>query len=87
MKEEIKKELETLKMMIKNWKESYKEIGGIDSLEDFRFEIDEIVYPYLRNLYITGHITFEELQEFMRFCDEELSQIEKFIKRKVKEKT
>ncbi len=76
----MREELNTLKKMIEIWKESYKEKGGIDSLDDFRFEIDEVVYPYVRSLYLQGFITYEELAEFMRFCDEMLRELEKFIK-------
>lgn len=68
-----RKELDTLKLMISNWKRGYMGLltGENDEplLEDFIEDIDTIhLYPYVYALLKNEHITRSELNEFMTEC-------------------
>ncbi len=74
MKDNVRKELDTLEMMIKNWKKSYLSlITGEENdeslIQDFIEEISTLhVYPYVNSLYESKHITSVESREFLNRC-------------------
>jgi len=68
-------ELEDLRSRIGLWKEDFLSQGPagggpeyIFLCKDFTAEIDEYLYPYVRRMIETDHITKEEASEFMDFC-------------------
>jgi hypothetical protein len=68
-------ELETLRNMVQNWRENYIQEapagGGKDYLflcDDFTWEIEEFVYPYVRRMVVTDHIDQTQAQEILDFC-------------------
>lgn len=77
MEARIRQELDTLQKMVGHWKDDYirliDPLGGNDYLtQDFRTEIEEHLYPYIRRMYECGYITKEELSEFFDRCLEEV---------------
>ena len=73
MEENVRKELETLKGMVLNWKKSYLEGappggGGEYLVREFSEEIETHVYPYTRRLYECNYLSQAEAEEFLGFC-------------------
>ena len=73
MEESARKELETLKMMMKNWRRGFLTWAepGVDSeyiLVEFHEEISDQVLPYVTRLMEMEYINKEEATEFMDFC-------------------
>ena len=73
MDENVRKELETLKGMVLNWKTSFLDWaspGGDNEyvIHEFSDEIQQQVVPYVRRMFETGHLTNSEAEEFMNFC-------------------
>ena len=73
MDDNVRKELETLKGMVLNWKRSFlgwASPGGDNEyvIHEFSDEIQQQVYPYVRRMFETGHLTGSEAKEFMNFC-------------------
>jgi len=73
MEENVIKELNNLKGMMLNWKKSF--LGwaspGRDNdyvYQDFSEDIQTLVYPYVRRLYETKHLSDSEAKEFMDYC-------------------
>ena len=73
MEENVIKELNNLKGMMLNWKKSF--LGwaspGRDNdyvYQDFSEDIQMLVYPYVRRLYETNHLSASEAEEFMNNC-------------------
>jgi hypothetical protein len=73
MEENVRKELEVLRGMLNNWKTSF--LGWAEPGDDnehvlleFREEIQMNLYPYVRRLYETNHLTSAEATEFMVYC-------------------
>lgn len=65
MKENVKKELDTLMQMLTHWIDDYKKSITAEGpntylLEDFQEEINKIMLPYVRRLIDCGHCTLEE---------------------------
>ncbi len=80
MEENVRKELETLKGMVLNWKKSYlnsaAEGGGGDFLaKDLSEEIDTIVYPYVRRMYECDYIDGGHVREIMDFCHQQVQEL------------
>ncbi len=80
MEENVRKELETLKGMVLNWKKSYvnsaADGGGGDFLaQDLSEEIDTIVYPYVRRMYECGYIDGGQAKELMDFCHQQVQEL------------
>ncbi len=90
MKENVKKELDTIEMMVLRWKKSYLEWatpdGGNDYLiEEFSEEISTHVSPLVRRLYETNHLSLFEHHEFMESCYNQLNDLSDLIKVKESE--
>ena len=73
MDESVRKEIETLKGMVLNWKRSFlgwASPGGDNEyvIHEFSDEIQQQVYPFVRRMSETGHLTESEAKEFMNFC-------------------
>ena len=73
MEENVIKELNTLKGMVLNWKRSFlgwaSPEGDNDYVyQDFSEDIQKLVYPYVRRLYETKHLSASEAEEFMNNC-------------------
>jgi hypothetical protein len=69
----VRKEIETLKGMVLNWKRSYLGWASPEGdnkyvIHEFSDEIQQQVYPYVRKMLETGHLTDSEAKEFMNFC-------------------
>lgn len=88
MKDNVRKELDTLEMMIKNWKKSYLSlITGEENdeslIEDFIEEISTLhMYPYVDNLYKNKHITSIESREFLNRCYSHVAEFAEEIKKR-----
>jgi hypothetical protein len=74
MKDNVRKELDTLEIMIKNWKRGYQSlVTGEENdeslIQDFMEDIDTLhVYPYVNRLHEDKHITNIEAREFLNRC-------------------
>jgi hypothetical protein len=73
MEEKVRRELDGMKEMVRNWKESYLRDappggGGEFLVDDLLQEIQEFVYPYTRRLFETNHIDENEAREFLESC-------------------
>jgi hypothetical protein len=73
MEENVQKELDTLKGMLNNWKTGYLSWASPDGenehvLLEFTEEIQLNLYPYVRRLFETNHLTEAEAKEFMNYC-------------------
>jgi hypothetical protein len=73
MEDNVRKELEALKGMLRNWKTgflSWADPDGDDEhvLLEFRDEIQTNLYPYVRRLFETNHLSSSEATEFMVYC-------------------
>jgi hypothetical protein len=78
MEENVRKELDALKGMLNNWKTGFMGWASPDGdnehvLLEFREEIQTNLYPYVRRLFETSHLSEPEAKEFMSYC---LSQVE-----------
>jgi hypothetical protein len=73
MKENVRIELDTLKGMLQNWKKGYMSWASPDGdndyvLLEFTEEIQTNLYPYIRRLFGTDHLSESEAIEFMKYC-------------------
>ena len=73
MEENVRKELETLKGMVLNWKKDYlgwaPPDGGWEYLpREFQEEIETHISPYIRRLYECDYLSPSEVREFMESC-------------------
>ncbi|MDY0282208.1 MAG: hypothetical protein RBR35_16800 [Salinivirgaceae bacterium] len=73
MEENVQKELNVLKGMLNNWKAGFLSWASPDGdneyvLMELREEIQMNLYPYVRRLFETSHITDSEAKEFMGYC-------------------
>jgi hypothetical protein len=71
--ESVRKELETLKGMVLNWKISFLGWASPEGdneyiIHEFMDEIQQQVYPYVRRMFETEHLTDFEARELMNFC-------------------
>ena len=78
MEENVREELDVLKGMLDNWKRGFlswasPEGDNDDVLLEFSEEIQMHVYPYVRRLFETNHLSEVEVKEFMHYC---FSQVE-----------
>jgi len=74
MEENVRQELQALEMMLYNWKRSYLRDATPDGnndflVEEFQEEISTYMGPYLRRLFQCEHLTAQEAEEFLNFCD------------------
>ncbi len=73
MEENVRKELETIKGMVLNWKKDYlgwaPPDGGWEYLpRELLDEIETHVYPYIRRMYECDYLSPSEIREFMESC-------------------
>ncbi|MBI5574911.1 MAG: hypothetical protein HY896_00940 [Deltaproteobacteria bacterium] len=73
MEENVRKELETLKGMVLNWKKDYlgwaPPDGGWEYLpQELMEEIETHISPYIRRMYECGYLNPSEIREFMESC-------------------
>jgi hypothetical protein len=78
MEENVAKELDALKGMLNNWKTGFLSWASPDGdndhvLLEFAEEIQMNLYPYVRRLFETNHLSESEATEFMVYC---FSQVE-----------
>jgi hypothetical protein len=78
MEENVVEELEALKVMLQNWKTGFLSWASPDGdnehvILEFTEEIQMNLYPYVRRLFETNHLTMSEAKEFMMYC---FSQVE-----------
>ena len=84
MEENVKKELDTIEMMVLRWRKSFlgwaTPDGGNDFLiEEFSEEISMYVSPLVRRLYESGHLSLPEHHEFMESCYNQLNELRDLI--------
>ncbi len=77
-------ELEILRGMVLAWKEDYSgsvppDGGGEYLCQDFSYEIEEYVYPYLRRMIVTDHISQDQASEFLEFCYRQVMELRDLI--------
>ena len=87
MKENVRKELETIKGMVLRWQKSYlgwaTPDGGNDYLlEEFSEEISRHVAPLVRRLYENKFLSLSEHHEFMESCYSQINVLHDLIKKK-----
>jgi hypothetical protein len=73
MEENVRKELETLKGMVLNWKKDYlgwaPPDGGWEYLpRELLEEIETHISPYIRRMYECDYLSPSEIREFMESC-------------------
>ena len=73
MEQNVCKELEALKGMLHNWKTGFLSWASPDGdndhvLLEFTEEIQTNLYPYVRRLFETNHLSESEATEFMVYC-------------------
>jgi hypothetical protein len=73
MEQNVHKELEALKGMLNNWKTGFLSWASPDGdnehvLLEFTEEIQTNLYPYVRRLFETNHLSDSEATEFMVYC-------------------
>jgi hypothetical protein len=73
MEENVLKELDALKGMLQNWKTGFLSWASPDGdndyvLLEFTEEIQTNIYPYVRRLFETNHLSASEAKEFMVYC-------------------
>jgi hypothetical protein len=77
-------ELQILKGMVVAWKEDYSRSvppdgGGEYLCQDFSFEIEEYLYPYLRRMVETDHISQDQAREFLEFCYRQVMELRDLV--------
>lgn len=79
-------ELETLRSMVLAWREDYFQSaparGGDDYIflcQDFSYEIDEHIYPYVRRMLGTDHIDQGQAREFLDFCYRQVLELHDYL--------
>jgi hypothetical protein len=73
MEENVRKELDTLKGMMLNWKRGLLGWASPEGdndyvLQEFIEEIQKHVHPYLTRLLMTEHLSGPEAKEFIQYC-------------------
>jgi hypothetical protein len=73
MEENVAKELDVLKGMLDNWKKGFLSWASPNGdnehvLLEFTEEIQTNIYPYVKRLFETNHLTESEAKEFMLYC-------------------
>jgi len=80
VEENVRQELDTLKLMLNNWKRGFLSWASPDGdndyvLLEFTEEIQEQVYPLVTRLRETEHLTNSEAQEFMDYCHSQVEDL------------
>ena len=84
MKENVRKELDTIKKMVLRWQKNYLEWATPDGgnhylIEEFSEEISRHVAPLIRRLYENGFISLSEHHEFMESCYNQINELHDLI--------
>jgi hypothetical protein len=84
MKENVKKELDTIKEMVLRWQNSYlgwatPDGGNEFLLEEFSEEISRHVSPLVRRLYENQFISLSEHHEFIESCYNQINVLHDLI--------
>ena len=87
MKENIQKELDTIRELVLRWKESYlrwvdPEGGNDYLLEDYSEEITRHVSPLVRRFWEGQFLTQTEVHEFLEYCYSQVNDLRDRIKEK-----
>ena len=87
MKENVKKELDTIKEMVLRWKKSYlgwatPDGGNEFVLEELSEEISRHVSPLVRRLYECNYLSLSEHHEFMEYCYSQVNELRVLIEEK-----
>jgi CRISPR/Cas system CSM-associated protein Csm5 (group 7 of RAMP superfamily) len=85
MEENVSQELDALKGMLHNWKKGFLSWASPDGdnehvLLEFTEEIQTNIYPYVRRLFETEHITESEAKEFMSYCFSQVEDLRQQLK-------
>lgn len=84
MDAEVRRELETLKGMVLNWKRSYlgwaPPEGGAEFLpRELLEEIETHVYPYVRRMYECNYLSRSEVRAFLEECNEQVDDLRRAL--------
>ncbi len=79
MKDNVRKELDSLEAMLRNWEAGFMSWATQDGdnehvFMEFTEEIQSHIFPYVKRLYEANHLTETEAKEFMNYC---FSQVER----------
>jgi hypothetical protein len=87
MKEDVKKELNSITAIVRRWKKSY--FGWVDPeggndylLEEFSEEISTYVSPLIRRMWEGNHLSKHEVHEFLESCYSQVEDLRNLIKEK-----
>lgn len=69
-------ELRALRQRIVMWKESYRSWPTDEAVEQFEWEVQELVYPYLVRLVDAGYISQANYNEVSSFIVEQIRELE-----------
>jgi hypothetical protein len=77
-------ELQVLRGMVLAWKADYSRSvppdgGGEYLCQDFSSEIEEYLYPYLRRMVETDHISQVQAREFLEYCYRQVMELRDLI--------
>jgi len=86
MEENVRKELDTLRGMVNNWKQGYMSWASPDGdnghvLMELTEEIQTNLYPYVRRLFETNHLSEIEAKDFMIYCFGEVEDLREQLSR------
>ena len=84
MEDGVRKELETLKMMMKNWRRGFLTWAEPNAdndyiLKEFHEEISDQVLPYITRLMGLEYLNQAEAAEFMDFCYQQVEGLKRDI--------
>ena len=85
MEDNVRAELDVLKGMLENWKAGYLGWSSPDGenehvLIEFREEIQVNIYPYVRRLFETNHLSESEAKDFMVYCYGQIDELRNQLK-------
>ncbi|MBW1982058.1 MAG: hypothetical protein JRJ12_12640 [Deltaproteobacteria bacterium] len=80
MEKNVRKELDTLRTMVLNWKRSYLSYAtpeGDDGFlaDEFSEEISRHVSPLIRRLFETRYLSHSEACEFLDYCYAQVEEV------------
>ena len=85
MEENVKKELDTIKVMVLRWQKSYlgwatSDGGNEYLLQEFSEEISTHVSPLVRRLWESNYLSLSEHHEFIEDCYSQVNELRDLIK-------
>ncbi len=80
MEQNVREELDALKVMLENWKKGFLSWASPDGdndhvLMEFVKEVQLHIYPYVRRLIEANHLSEAEADEFMRYCFDQVEDL------------